>query len=63
MSMKSALYARPYVRNLLGLAILSALAAAPVAAQEAAASGNKEAKTLQTITVTGSRATVARSPE
>ena len=57
MSMKSALYARPYVRNLLGLAILSALAAAPVAAQEAAASGNKEAKTLQTITVTGSRAT------
>ena len=57
MSQKRALYGRPAIRNLLALAVVSALAAVPVGAQDVADSGKKEAKTLQTVTVTGSRAT------
>lgn len=48
---------RTNVRKLLSLAILSGLVAGPVLAQEAGAPERKDTKTLQTVTVTGSRAT------
>ena len=54
MSNLSARSTRPSVRKMLSLAIVSALAATPVMAQDA---GSKEPKTLGTVSVTGSRST------
>lgn len=50
-------HTRPHVRNLLALAVLAGLAVTPALAQEAPSQEKKEASTLKTVTVTGSRAT------
>jgi iron complex outermembrane recepter protein len=46
-----------FVRNLLSLAVISCLAATAASAQQAATTTKDEGKTLDTITVTGSRST------
>ena len=49
-------FSHPCLRNLLSLAVVSALAAATAHAQQPAASGDQP-KTLETVSVTGSRST------